>query len=60
MSKDGSLVTQHSESIDADGNIVIENTYLIYTPKIIKFVYRKAPEPGQHYELPANTLPATL
>lgn len=61
MSKDAPLVTQHSESIDADGNIIIENTYLIYTPKIIKFVYRKAPQqPGQHFEPPATTLPATL
>lgn len=60
MSKDGPLVPQHSESISADGNIVIENTYLIYTPKIIKFVYRQTPQPGQHYELPSSTLSATF
>lgn len=60
MSKDGPLVTKHSESIDADGNIVIENTYLIYTPKIIKFIYHTALQAAQNLELPASTLPATL
>jgi hypothetical protein len=58
MSKEWPLVAQHRESIDANGNRVIENTYIIYTPKIIKFVYHT---PTQHTPLAAaNTLPATL
>lgn len=57
MSKEWPLVAQHSEEIDANGNYTIENTYLIYTPKIIKFVYYLAPSPPPFV---SNTLPTTL
>jgi len=45
MSKRGPLVLQHSETEAQDGSKIIENTYVIYTPKIIKFVYHSNPNP---------------
>lgn len=43
MSKGNPLVVRKSEQIATPKGTTLENTYVIYSPKIIKFVYNTRP-----------------